>query len=317
VPVILDFSTDMDADRATGLVRQLALEEGFQQCGIAKADFLESEAPKLEQWLRLGYQGKMQYLENHFDKRLDPRKLVPGARSVISLLYDHRPKVEIDPPSGLKIARYAYGEDYHQVIREKLKALAVAMKAHIGDFDGRVFVDSAPVMERQWAQRAGLGWLGKNGLLLNQQRGSYFFLAEIICDLDLSPDAPVADRCGTCTACIDACPTAAIVQPGVVDSNRCISYLTIELKDAIPDEFHGRMDNWIFGCDVCQEVCPWNKFARPHAEPRFDPKGEWPGFSTSEWKELTEEVFRKNFKGSAVKRAGQVGLRRNIDAALG
>jgi len=259
----------------------------------------------------------MHYLENHFDLRLDPTKLVPGARSVISLLYDYSPTQEIDPPSGLKIARYAYGEDYHVVIREKLRKLAGALRTEIGDFDGRVFVDSAPVMERQWAQLAGLGWLGKNGLLLNQQRGSYFFLAEIICDLELEPDVPVADRCGTCTACVDACPTQAIVGPGVVDSNRCISYLTIELKDAIPDEFHGRMDNWIFGCDVCQEVCPWNKFARTHTEPRFEPQGEWPGFTRSEWKELTEEVFRKNFRSSAVKRAGYLGLVRNIAAATG
>ncbi|MFM8346957.1 MAG: tRNA epoxyqueuosine(34) reductase QueG, partial [Bacteroidota bacterium] len=179
-----------------------------------------------------------------------------------------------------------------------------------------VFVDSAPVMERQWARRAGLGWLGKNGLLLNQQRGSYFFLAEIICDLELLPDAPVADRCGTCTACVDACPTQAIVQSGVVDSNKCISYLTIELKGSIPEEFQGRMDNWIFGCDVCQEVCPWNRFARPHSETRFDPKGEWPSFTASEWKELTEEVFRRNFKGSAVKRTGFAGMVRNVGAAL-
>lgn len=307
----------MDADRGAELVRQLALAEGFQQCGIARADFLAEEAPKLEQWLKLGYQGRMKYLENHFDERLDPRKLVTGARSVISLLYDYRPKKDIEPVSGLKIARYAYGEDYHVVIKEKLRKLAERMKEQIGDFDGRVFVDSAPVMERQWARRAGLGWLGKNGLLLNQHRGSYFFLAEIICDLDLSPDAPVADRCGTCTACVDACPTQAIVQSGVVDSNRCISYLTIELKGSIPDEFHGRMDNWIFGCDVCQEVCPWNRFSQPNTEPRFEPTGEWPSFTASEWTELTESVFRKNFKGSAVKRAGFAGLVRNIGAASG
>ena len=305
----------MDPSQAAAIVRRLAVESGFQQCGIAKAEFLEEEAPRLEQWLRLGYQGKMQYLENHFDLRLDPTKLVPGAKSVISLLYDYTPKQDLDFSSGFKVARYAYGEDYHVVIREKLRKLADEIKSQIGDFDGRIFVDSAPVMERQWAQRAGLGWLGKNGLLLNRQRGSYFFLAEIICDLNLETDAPVINHCGTCTACIDACPTDAIVGQGVVDGSRCISYLTIELKDSIPDEFRGRMDGWIFGCDVCQEVCPWNRFSRQHQEPRFEPKGDWPQFTRTEWKELTEEVFRRNFRGSAVKRTGYAGLLRNISAA--
>lgn len=257
----------------------------------------------------------MGWMERHFDERLDPSRLVPGARSVVSVLYNYFPSKEFKPAGEFKIARYAMGEDYHQVIKEKLKDLIAVLRTKIGDFDGRVFVDSAPVMERQWAQRSGLGWLGKNSLLLNQSMGSYFFLAELIIDLELEPDGPVTDRCGTCTACIDACPTDAIVQPGVIDSNRCISHLTIELKESISDEFSGRMDNWIFGCDVCQEVCPWNRFSAPHNEPRFEPSGDWPDFKAAEWKELTEEIFTKNFKKSAVKRTGWTGLKRNISVA--
>jgi len=305
----------MDADARSALVKELARQEGFQACTIAAADFLEEEAPLLEQWLKNGYHGKMKWMENHFDLRLDPRKLVPGARSVISLAYSYFPEREVTNEEGLKISRYAYGEDYHDVVREKLRALLERLREKIGDVDGRVFVDSAPVMERQWAQRSGMGWLGKNSLLLNSNLGSYFFLAELIVDLELAPDAPVQDRCGTCTACIDACPTAAIVAPGVVDASRCISYLTIELKDSIPDEFAGRMEGWIFGCDICQEVCPWNRFAKVTTETRFKPKGEWPEFTKREWKELTEEVFRKNFPKSAVRRAGFSGLQRNILAA--
>jgi len=299
----------------TRLVKQRALEAGFQKCGISKAEFLAAEAPLLEKWLKNKFHGSMSYMERHFDERLDPSRLVPGAKSVVSVLYNYFPSKELNNPEGFKIARYAMGEDYHQVIREKLKDLINNLRAEIGDFDGRVFVDSAPVMERQWAQRSGLGWTGKNSLLLNQSMGSYFFLAELIIDLELEPDAPVTDRCGTCTACIDACPTDAIVQPGVIDSNRCISHLTIELKDSIPDEFSGRMDNWIFGCDICQEVCPWNRFSRPHQEPRFEPSGDWPEFTRAEWKEMTEEVFNKNFKKSAVKRTGWAGLKRNIAIA--
>jgi epoxyqueuosine reductase len=296
-------------------VKQRVLEAGFQKCGISKAEFLATEAPLLEQWLKKKFHGSMGWMERHFDERLDPSRLVPGAKSVVSVLYNYFPSKEFHPAGELKIARYALGEDYHQVIKEKLKDLISGLRAEIGDFDGRVFVDSAPVMERQWAQRAGLGWLGKNSLLLNQSMGSYFFLAELIIDLELEPDGPVTDRCGTCTACIDACPTDAIVQPGVIDSNRCISHLTIELKESIPGEFSGRMDNWIFGCDVCQEVCPWNKFSTPNNEPRFEPAGEWPEFTATEWKELTEEVFNKNFKKSAVKRTGWAGLKRNISFA--
>lgn len=307
----------MDSSRASALVKQLAREEGFQACGIATAAFLEEEAPLLERWLNNGNHGRMTWMEHHFDMRLDPRKLVPGARSVVSLVYSYFPEKKLGEEGGFKIARYAYGEDYHQVIREKLHTLMDRLSEQVGKIEGRVFVDSAPVMERQWARRAGLGWLGKNSLLLNTSLGSYFFLAELIIDLALEPDAPVKDHCGTCTACMDACPTQAIVGPGVVDSKRCISYLTIELKDAIPDEFAGRMDNWIFGCDVCQEVCPWNRFARVHQEPRFEAQGEWPEFTKREWRELTEEVFRRQFPKSAVRRTGYEGLLRNIRTADG
>lgn len=298
------------------LIKHYALEAGFQHCGIAKAQFLSDQAPLLEKWLKNGYHGSMGYMENHFDKRLDPTKLVPGSKSVVSLVYSYFPSKTIESENTLKIARYAYGEDYHTVIKDRLHALLEKLRKEIGDFDGRVFVDSAPVMERQWAERSGLGWLGKNSLLLNQSMGSYFFLAEMIIDLELEPDAPVTDRCGTCTACIDACPTDAIVQSGVVDSNKCISHLTIELKDSIPSEFSGRMENWIFGCDICQEVCPWNRFSKPNQEPRFQPQGEWLNFTEREWKELTEEVFNKNFGKSAVKRTGYAGLKRNIRVAL-
>ena len=304
------------AAQHTAWVKQLAQEAGFLACGIAALRRLDEEEAPLKEWLQRGYHGKMQYMENHFDKRLDPTKLVPGSKSVVSLLYSYYPTKTVDNENGLKIARYAYGEDYHVVIKDKLYTLIETLHQDIGDFDGRVFVDSAPVMERQWAQRSGLGWLGKNSLLLNQSMGSYFFLAELIIDLELEPDAPVTDRCGTCSACIDACPTDAIVQPGVVDSNKCISHLTIELKESIPTEFTGRMENWVFGCDICQEVCPWNRFSKTHQEPRFEAQGEWPDFTQREWKELTEEVFLKNFGKSAVMRTGYTGLKRNIRMAL-
>ena len=306
---------DMSPEQASAIVKAQATALGFQFCGIAKADFLEQEAPRLEQWLKQGFQGKMKYLENHFDARLDPRKLVPGSKSVVSLIYNYFPENKIESGDGLKIARYAYGNDYHTVIRKKLNELISSLQEQLGEFTGRGFVDSAPVMERQWAQKSGLGWLGKNGLLLNQSMGSFFFLAELIVDLDLVPDAPVRDHCGTCTACIDACPTQAIVQPGVVDSNRCISYLTIELRESIPDEFSGRMDGWIFGCDVCQEVCPWNRFSKKNQEQEFQPKGEWPEFTNREWQEITEEIFKRNFSESAVSRTGFEGLKRNIRMA--
>ncbi len=253
----------------------------------------------------------MSYLENHFDKRLDPTKLVPGAKSVVSLVYNYFPKEDFASERNFKIAKYAYGKDYHFVIKDKLKIYIEKLREEIGEIDGRAFVDSAPVHERAWAAKSGIGWVGKNSLLLNRQQGSFFFLAELILDLDLNPDGPVKDHCGTCTACMDACPTDAIPEPYVVDGSRCISYLTIELKEEIPKEFHNKMEGWIFGCDICQDVCPWNRFSKTHQEPAFEPGG-WQGFSKNDWKELTEEVFKKVFRKSAVKRTKYQGLKRNI-----
>ena len=293
-------------------VKELAKIFGFQFCGISAAGFLEEEAPRLEAWLGSGYQGKMQYLENHFDKRLDPRKLVPGAKSIVSLIFNYYPKDSSPSEKNIKMARYAYGEDYHRVVKDRLFELLNAIREKFGTIEGRAFVDSGPIMERQWAQKAGLGWLGKNGLLLNQSMGSYFFLAELIIDLELEPDASVKDHCGTCTACIDACPTEAIIAPGVLNASRCISYLTIELKESIPNEFSDRMEGWVFGCDVCQEVCPWNRFSKPTEEAAFQPAGKWPEFTNREWQEITAEVFKENFGKSAVLRTGYDGLKRNI-----
>lgn len=301
---------------ASQKIKSIATALGFSFCGISKAEFLEAEAPKLEAWLKRGYQGKMSYLENHFDKRLDPRLLVPGAKSVVSLIYNYFPAKDFTKESNLKVAKYAYGEDYHRVIKDKLKEFMSRIQEEIGDVQGRVFVDSAPVMERQWAAKSGIGWIGKNSLLLNKQMGSFFFLAELILDLELEPDTPAKDYCGTCTACMDACPTDAIVDNGVIDSNKCISYLTIELKDSIPLEFKGKMDDWIFGCDVCQDVCPWNRFSKPHSEKRFE-LGEWKDFTRQDWMELTEEVFQKKFGKSAITRTGLKGLSRNIQFVIG
>ncbi|MEB2783134.1 tRNA epoxyqueuosine(34) reductase QueG [Algoriphagus persicinus] len=302
-------------EKNASLIKSTAKRLGFDFCGIAKAGFLEEEAPRLEDWLNRNYHGQMGYLANHFDKRLDPTKLVEGAKTVVSLVYNYYPEEKL--PSGksdIKLAKYAYGEDYHFVIRDKLNEFLEILKDEIGEINGRGFVDSAPVMERQWAQKAGLGWLGKNSLLLNREMGSFFFLAELIIDLKVAPDTPLAkDYCGTCTACIDACPTDAIVDNGVVDGSRCISYLTIELKDAIPVEFKGKMENWAFGCDICQDVCPWNRFSKPHHEPLFTPNEEFKHLSKSDWQEITEETFSKVFKKSAVKRTKLAGLKRNVD----
>lgn len=295
----------------TEIVKSIASKLGFSFCGISKAEFLSEEAPKVEEWLKRGYQGKMGYLENHFDKRLDPTLLVPGAKSVISLVYNYYPQ-EIHQKEGqLKIAKYAYGQDYHFVIKDKLKEFMAQIEANIGEVEGRVFVDSAPVHERAWAAKSGLGWIGKNSLLLNREMGSFFFLAELILDLELESDGPIKDYCGTCTACQDACPTDAIPEPYVVDGSRCISYLTIELKEEVPSEFKDKMENWVFGCDICQDVCPWNRFSKPHQEPKFKPQG-WESFSDKEWYEMTEEVFQKVFKKSAVKRTKYAGLKSNI-----
>jgi epoxyqueuosine reductase len=302
----------MNESANTLQIRNISRDLGFSFCGISKAVFLEDEAPKLAEWLKRGYAGKMSYLENHFDKRLDPTLLAPGAKSVVSLLYNYYPERDVNQDNDMKIAKYAYGDDYHFVIKEKLKEFVFRIRESIGDVDGRVFVDSAPVMEREWARRGGLGWLGKNSLLLNKEMGSFFFIAELIIDLPLEYDGPVKDYCGTCTACMDACPTDAIPAPYVVDGSRCISYFTIELKDELPDEMKGKFQNWIFGCDICQDVCPWNRFSKPHQENSFRPSEELGKMLDADWTELTREVFASVFKNSPVKRTGYDGLMRNI-----
>lgn len=287
-------------------------------CGIAKADFLEEEAPRLEAWLKKGMHGEMQYMENHFDKRLDPRLLVDGARSVISLGLNYYTEEQQADTLGPKISKYAYGEDYHFVIKAKLKLLLDAINEKIGEVHGRAFVDSAPVLDKAWAKKAGLGWVGKNTNLISTKTGSFFFLAELIVDIELEYDIPAtADHCGTCTRCIDACPTEAIVAPYIVDGSRCISYLTIELKNEIPQEFSGKMDNWMFGCDVCQDVCPWNKFSVLHQETSFKPNEHLLKMNKRDWEDITEDVFQKVFKNSPVKRTKFSGLKRNIEFMRG
>jgi epoxyqueuosine reductase len=367
-----------NAHKHTTLIKEAALRHGFMGAGIARAGHMDEEAIRLEQWLKQGYHGEMSYMANHFDMRVDPTKLVPGAKSVISLLYNYYPgeweakakakaeaKAEAKedliftthtstplstsnsqlisdasrlPPhetilttdnsqltitssdaamqpdeESFKISRYAYGEDYHKVVRRKLKALVSDLKKEIGDFNARVFVDSAPVLERDWAKRSGQGWIGKNTLLIHPKKGSYFFLAEIILDVELEYDHPMRDHCGTCTKCIDACPTEAISPEGyVMDGSKCISYLTIELKSKIPASFKDQMEGWIYGCDICQEVCPWNRFSTPHHEPAFEISDHLREMKREDWLEITEEVFAGLFSKSAVKRAGYAGLKRNI-----
>ena len=292
------------------LIKKSAKNLGFLSCGISKAEFLEEEAPRFEKWLNEQKHGQMAYMENHYDKRLDPRLLFPGAKSVVSLLlnyYTDEHQVEGAP----KISKYAYGTDYHFVIKEKLKQLFQILQEEIGEINGRVFVASAPVMDKAWAGRSGLGWMGKNTNLINKKVGSFFFIAEMILDLKLDYDTPVTDHCGTCTACIDACPTEALT-PYNIDASRCISYLTIELKDQIPSEFQNKMDDWSFGCDICQDVCPWNRFSKPHSEPLFEPRTELLEFTKKDWEELTEATFDIIFKNSAVKRTRYRGLKRNL-----
>ncbi len=293
------------------LIKEEAKRLGFMACGISKATFLEKEARNLETWLKRDYHGQMKWMENHFDKRVDPRKLVDGAKSVVSVLLNYHPEKEQrkDTP---QISKYAYGDDYHHVIKHKQKALMHFIEGEIGEVHGRAFVDSAPVLDRAWAERSGLGWIGKHSLLLTQNAGSFYFIGELIIDLDLEPDQPTTDHCGTCTKCIDACPTDAIVQPQVVDGSKCISYLTIELKDAIPNEFVGKMENWAFGCDICQDVCPWNRFSKPTKEKAFTPDQRLLNFSESDWLEITEDVFQELFKHSAVKRTKHHGFKGNI-----
>lgn len=305
----------LSIDRNTALIKQKASELGFMSCGIAKAVRLDNDARRLEQWLSKGHQGGMQYMENYFDLRIDPRKLVPGARSVITLLLNYYPSAQ-QQEHAPKVAKYAWGTDYHYVIKDKLNELLAFIKENIGAVEGRGFVDSAPVLERSWAVNSGLGWIGKNGNLLTRNNGSFFFIATLITDLELAADVPFAtDHCGTCTRCIDACPTQAIVSPGEVDGSKCISYLTIELKEElIPDEFHDKMSGWMFGCDVCQDVCPWNRFSKAHNEEHFKPIPEILDLSASEWEQLSEESFRKIFKSSPLKRSKWTGIQRNLKA---
>ena len=299
-------------ENPTRFLKRKANNLGFLSCGISKAVFLEEEANKLENWLNDGKHGKMKYMENHFDMRLDPRKLVPDAKSVISLSYNYFNENLQKDKDAPKISKYAYGNDYHKVIKEKLKILFKELQKEFGDINGRVFIESAPIMEKAWAAKSGLGWIGKNTNLISQKVGSFYFLAEIIVDLEFEYDTPVTDHCGSCTACIDSCPTGALVKPYEIDASKCISYLTIELKDEIPSEFNGKMDNWAFGCDVCQDVCPWNRFSRKHNEPLFNPNQEMTKMGKKEWEELTEETFEVIFKNSAVKRTKYKGLKRNI-----
>jgi len=303
----------MTPDAAKQVLTSAAHRLGFQACRVARADFLAEEAPSLDAWLAKGFHGSMAYMENHYDKRLDPRKLVPGAKSVISLAYNYFPEKDLADGEKPRIAKYAYGEDYHRVVKDKLFELLDHLRESLGAIQGRCFVDSAPVMERAWAKRSGLGWVGKHSLLLRKNEGSFFFLAELIVDYDFTPDSPVADHCGTCTRCLDACPTGAIVAPEVVDSSRCISHMTIELHDALPEEHKAVISPWVFGCDICQDVCPWNRHARPNAEPRFSPS-EWPDWTSQDWQELTEETFDRVFGKSALTRRGLEGIRRNLGA---
>lgn len=303
----------MNRAAATAIVKSEAKRIGFEYCGISKAGFLEEEAPRLESWLKKNMHGEMSYMANHFDLRLDPTKLVPGAKSVISLLLNYYTGQKQSDPSAPKISKYAYGEDYHLVIKSKLRGLLNSLEEKIGrSIGGRAFVDSAPVLDKAWARKSGLGWIGKNSNLINKQSGSFFFVAELILDIELDPDAPIGDYCGTCTRCIDACPTDAIVAPYVVDGSKCISYFTIELKEQIPESEKGKFQNWMFGCDICQDVCPWNRFSSPHQHPEFNASENLLGKTKAEWEEITEEVFREVFRRSAVKRTKFEGLTRNI-----
>ena len=303
----------LNKEKRTYLIKQKALELGFQSIGIARAGFLEEEAKRLENWLAKGYHGKMTYMENHFDKRLNPTLLMPGAKTVISLSYNYYPSKK-QTGDTYKIAKYAYGKDYHFLLKDKLKTLVEYIREISGDIQARVFTDSAPVLERAWARRAGIGWEGKHSLIIQKNKGSFFFLAEIIADLELNYDPPfTTDHCGSCTNCIDACPTEAILPDKTINAQRCISYLTIELKDELPAEMKGKFQDWMFGCDICQDVCPWNKFSLPHSEPYFEPHPDLLNMTRKDWEEITEEIFRDIFKKSAVKRTKYSGLKRNIN----
>ncbi|NMH25959.1 tRNA epoxyqueuosine(34) reductase QueG [Flavobacterium solisilvae] len=295
----------------TQIIKAEAKRLGFLSCGISKAGFLEEDAPRLEKWLNQNHHGKMDYMTDYFDKRLDPTLLVPDSKSVISLLLNYYPP-DFQNADSYKISKYAYGKDYHSVLKKKLKKLLRAIRTEIGDVSGRAFMDFAPVMEKSWAAKSGLGWIGKNANLITQKTGSFYFIAELILDLELEYDNPTTDHCGSCTACIDACPTEAIVAPYVVDGSKCISYYTIELKENIPQEMKGKLDDWMFGCDVCQDVCPWNRFSKAHSEPLFTPYPELLSYSKKDWEEITEETFAKVFTNSPLKRTKLEGLKRNI-----
>ena len=296
----------------TNIIKTEAKRLGFLSCGISKAEFLEDEAPRLENWLHKNMHGEMSYMTNHFDKRLDPTLLVPDSKSVVSLLLNYFPE-ETQTNNTYKISKYAYGEDYHVVIKDKLRQLLNFIQDEIGEVHGRAFTDSAPVLDKAWAAKSGLGWIGKHSNLITKSNGSFYFIAELIIDLELDYDYAVTDHCGNCTACIDACPTQAITEPYVVDGSKCISYFTIELKNEIPSDMKGKFNDWMFGCDICQDVCPWNRFSKAHKEPLFNPNQELLSMSKKDWEEITEEVFRKVFEKSAVKRTKYSGFIRNIN----
>ena len=295
-------------------IKNKSIELGFISCGISKSGFLENEIGRFESWLKDNYHGQMSYMERNFDKRMDTTKLVAGSKSVISLLFNYYPSKEINNDS-FKISKYAYGKDYHFIIKDKLKSLLSSMRNEIGEIDGRVFVDSAPIMEKAWAKKSGLGWVGKNTNLISKKTGSFFFIAEIIVDLELEYDGEVTDHCGSCTTCLDACPTDALYEPYKIDASKCISYFTIELKDQFPNDLKKDFNDWIFGCDICQDVCPWNKFSIPNKEPLLNPKNEINQYSKKDWLELTDEVFKVAFKKTPLERTKFKGLKRNIQYA--
>ena len=299
-------------EKYTQIIKAESKRLGFLSCGISKAAFLEDEAPRFETWLKNGHHGEMKFMEDYFDKRLDPRLLVDGGKSVVSLLINYYPS-ESQNKDSYKISKYAYGKDYHNVIKKKLKKLLTVLRTEIGEISGRAFIDIAPIMDKAWAAKSGLGWIGKHSNLITQQVGSFYFIAELIIDLELEYDYSTTDHCGTCTACIDACPTQAIVEPYKVDGSKCISYYTIELKNNLPMEAKGKMEDWIFGCDICQDVCPWNKFSKSHNEPLFNPNPELLSFTKKDWEEITEDTFEKVFKGTPIKRTQYKGLKRNVD----
>ncbi|KIA88664.1 tRNA epoxyqueuosine(34) reductase QueG [Kaistella jeonii] len=302
-----------NAEKYSIIIKAKAKKFGFQDCGISKAGFLENDAVALENWLKNDYHGKMSYMENHFDKRLDPTLLVEGSKYVISLSYNYFPEEKLPTINTFKISKYAYGEDYHEIIKEIMQEMVAELKDEIGDFQCRVFTDSAPILERSWARKSGIGWVGKNANLITKQSGSFYFLAEIICDLDLQEDHATTDHCGTCTKCIEACPTDAIVSDKIIDGSKCISYATIELKDEIPAGFTDKMEDWMFGCDICQDVCPWNRFSSPHQQEKFKPNSILKNYKKEDWKELTQELFSEIFRISPLKRTKFAGLERNIE----